>query len=116
MEVRFRDASVHQTYLCNRTSDGVTPEEDPTNLKKAKMESAKQEGPDIGPTVCQGRRNHSNQHWHQGKLQEQTGFLVSESLTLSSAHVSTVGAIRHTDDFLHWPKRKYINSRPSVGW
>ena len=30
--------------------DGVTPEEDPTSLKKAKLESAKWAGADIGPT------------------------------------------------------------------
>ena len=29
----FRDASVHQTWLCRWTSDGITPEEDPTSLK-----------------------------------------------------------------------------------
>ena len=34
-----------------RTRDGITTEEDPTFLKKAKLESATQEGPDIGPTV-----------------------------------------------------------------
>ena len=34
VEVRFRDASAQQTSLCKRTSEGVTPEEDPTSLKK----------------------------------------------------------------------------------
>ena len=34
------------------------------------------------------------------------GYLVSRSLTLSSAHVHTVGGIRHADDYPHWPKRK----------
>ena len=42
-------ASAHQTWLCMRTSDGVTPEEDPTSLKTAKLESANWEGPDTGP-------------------------------------------------------------------
>ena len=114
VEVRFRDASVHQTCLCKRTSDGVTPEEDPTSLKKAKLESATREGPDIGPTVCQGRGNRSNEipwTWHQGQLQEQAGFLVSRSLTLSSAHVSTVGGIRHSDDFPRWPQKKKKKKR-----
>ena len=49
--VRFRDASVHQTCLCKQTSDGVTPEEDPTSLKKAKLESATREKPDVAGTV-----------------------------------------------------------------
>ena len=31
VEVRFRDASAHQTWLCKRTSNGVTPEEDSTS-------------------------------------------------------------------------------------
>ena len=31
---------------------------------------------------------------------------VSTSLTLSSAHVSTLGAIRHCDDFLSWTQKK----------
>ena len=53
MEVRFRDASIHQTFFCKRTSDGVTPEEDPTSFKKAKLVSTTQEGPDIGPIVCE---------------------------------------------------------------
>ena len=30
VEVRFRDASAHQTCLCKQTRDGVTPEEDIT--------------------------------------------------------------------------------------
>ena len=64
------------------------------------------EGADIGPTVCQGRGNRSNEilwTWHQGQLQEQAGFLLSTSLTLSSAHVS---GIRHSDDLPRWPKKK----------
>ena len=40
VEVCFLDASVHQTCLCKRTRDGVTPEEGPISLKKAKLESA----------------------------------------------------------------------------
>ena len=40
VDVRFRDASVHETCLCKRTSDGVTTEEDPTSLNKANLESA----------------------------------------------------------------------------
>ena len=55
VEVRFRDATAHQTYMCRRTRDGVTPEEDPASLKKVKLESAHQEGPDVGPSVCQSR-------------------------------------------------------------
>ena len=54
VEVRFQDASVHQTCLCKRTGD-VTPEEDPTSLKKAKLKSATREGPVIGPTDVQTR-------------------------------------------------------------
>ena len=53
--------SVHQTWLCKRTRDGVTLEEDNISLKKAKLESATREGPGIGPTVCQGRGNDSNE-------------------------------------------------------
>ena len=54
-------------------------------------------------------RNRSNEiswTWHQGQLHEQAGFLVSTSLTLSSAHVSTVGGIRHSDDLTDAPKKK----------
>ena len=46
-------------------SDDVTPEEDllktSISLKKAKVESATREGPDIGPTVCQDRGNRTNE-------------------------------------------------------
>ena len=69
--IRFRYAYAHQTCLCKQTRDGVTPEEDPTSLKKAKLESATREGHDIGPTVCEGRGNRSNEiawTWHQGQL------------------------------------------------
>ena len=51
------------------------------------FKSATWKGPDIGPTVCQGSENHSNKipwTWHQRKLKERAGFLVSRSLTLSS--------------------------------
>ena len=34
VEVLFRDASVHQTWLCKRTRDAVTPKDDPTSIKK----------------------------------------------------------------------------------
>ena len=87
VEVRFRDASAHQTCLCKRISD-VSPEENPTSLKNAKLKSATGEGPDIGPTVYQGCWNRSNEiprNWHQGQLKEQAGFF--SRLTLSSAHV-----------------------------
>ena len=40
VEVSFRDASAHQTWLCKRTSDGVIPEEDPTSIKRVNLESA----------------------------------------------------------------------------
>ena len=33
-EVHFRDAYAHQTWLYKWTRDGLTPEEDPTSLKK----------------------------------------------------------------------------------
>ena len=33
------------------------------------------------------------------------GFLVSKSLTLSSAHVSTMGGIRHTNEFPPWTQK-----------
>ena len=46
--------------------------------------------------------------WHQGQLREQVEFLVSRSLTLSSARVSTVGGIRHTYDGPHWPQKKLL--------
>ena len=65
-----------------RTNDGVTPEEDPTFLKKAKLESARREEHDIGPTVFQGRGNRSKEiswTWHLGQLKERAGFLVSLS-------------------------------------
>ena len=86
------DVSVHQTCLCNGTSDSVTPEEDLSllSLKKAKLEPATREGADIGPTVCQGRGNCSNEKpwtWHQRQLQEWAEFLVDRSLTLSPAYV-----------------------------
>ena len=48
VEVCFRDASAHQTCLCKRISAGVTLEEDPTSLKKAKLKSAIWEGPISG--------------------------------------------------------------------
>ena len=78
--VRFRDASVHQTCLCEQTSDGVTPEQDPTSLQKAKLESATREGPDVGPTICQSRGNRSNElpwTWRRRQLKKRAGFLVS---------------------------------------
>ena len=77
VEVRCRDASAHQTCLCKRTSDGITPEEDSTSSKKAKLES--QSWPDIGPTLCQGHGNRSNDipwAWHQGQLKERAGFVI----------------------------------------
>ena len=40
VEVDFRDASVHQTWLHKWTSDGVTSEKGPKSLKKAKLELA----------------------------------------------------------------------------
>ena len=88
VEFRFRNASAHQTCLCKQTRDGVTPEEDPDSLKRAKLESTHKEGPDTGPIVCQDRGNRSNEipwTWHQGHLKEQAGFLVTRSLTLSLA-------------------------------
>ena len=49
----------------------------------------------------------------QGPLQEQAGFLVSKSLTLTSAQVSTVGGIRHTDDNPQSLKKKsYTGTQP----
>ena len=54
IEVHFRDASAHQMCLCNRTSDGVTTEEDPTYLKKAKLVLAQWERPDTGPVRATG--------------------------------------------------------------
>ena len=53
--------SAHQTWLCRRTRDGVTPEEDPTFLKMAKLECATWKGLDIGPTACQARGKLSNE-------------------------------------------------------
>ena len=49
-KVRFQtkwDASPYQMCLCKRTRDGVTSEKHPTSLKKANLESATREGPDI---------------------------------------------------------------------
>ena len=83
------DASALQTWLCKRTSDDVTLKEDPTSLKKARLESTYQEELDIGQTVCQGRGNRSNEipwTWHQEQLKERAAFSVSRSMTLSSAH------------------------------
>ena len=48
VEVRFRDASVHQTCLCQRTRDGVTPEEDPTSLKRLNWSQQHGRGPISG--------------------------------------------------------------------
>ena len=57
----------------NHRSDAVTPEEDPISLKQAKLDgSASRKGPDIGPTVCWGRGNRSNEipwTWHQGEIE-----------------------------------------------
>ena len=47
VEVRFRDASADVT-VHKRASDGVTLEEDPTSLKKAKLELAQGMGPVSG--------------------------------------------------------------------
>ena len=48
-----------------------------------------------------------------GAIEEVGGVLVSRSPTLSSAHVShTMGGIRHTDDFPHWPQKKDIMILP----
>ena len=88
VEVRFRDAFARKTWLCKRTSDGVTLAEDPTCLKKDKLDSAQREGQDTGPAVCQSRGNRLNKipwTWYQGQLKAQAGFLVSRSLTLSFA-------------------------------
>ena len=47
-------------------------------------------------------------------MQEQARFLVSASLTLSSAHVSIVDGIRHCDDFPRWPQKKKKSVEESV--
>ena len=49
-------------------------------FKKGKLESATREGPDIGPTVYQGRGNRSNEipwTWHKGTT-EGTGGVFSQ--------------------------------------
>ena len=56
VEVGFQDKSAYQ-----RTSNGVTPEEEPTSYKKNRLRSAQSERPDTGPTVCQGRGIRSNE-------------------------------------------------------
>ena len=64
VEVHFKNASAHQMCLCEWTRHDVTREEDPTSLKKAKLEAAQREEPDTGPTVCQDRAIRSNQTVH----------------------------------------------------
>ena len=112
VEVRFQDASAHQTCLCKRTSDIVTSEEEPISIKTDKLESATWDQHDIGPTVCQGPGNSSNEipwTWYQGQLKERAGFLVSRSQTLASTHeLHAVGGSRYTDDFPGWPKKKRL--------
>ena len=51
--------SSYVTVLVNQSS--ITPKEDPTSLKKARLRSEQWEGPDTGPSVCQGRGNRSNE-------------------------------------------------------
>ena len=72
----------------------------PHLFKKAKLESATREVPNIGSNVCQGHGNRSNEipwTWHQGQLKAQAEFLVSRNLTLSPTYV---GGICHVDDCL----------------
>ena len=81
------DVPVQATRNC-----GI-PEEDPTSLEKAKLESSTPA--EQGLISGQGRGNRSNEipgTWHQGQL------IAGPNGVLSSAHVSTVGGIRHTDD------------------
>ena len=63
VEVRFQDPSVHQTCLCKWTRDGVTPEEDPTSLENAKLESATWEG-SAGTIQTRYRGPGSRGNWH----------------------------------------------------
>ena len=69
VEIHFRDASAHQTWPCKWTRDSETLEENPTCLKKAKLE-----------TVYQDLGNRSKEipwTWHQRQLKERVGFLFS---------------------------------------
>ena len=61
---RFRDASTHQTWLCQRTRDGVIPEGDPTSLKKSKLESAYERSPIPGQLSTRAVGN--IQTWYPG--------------------------------------------------
>ena len=73
-----------------------------TSLKKAKLESATRKESDIGPTVCQGCGNLSNEipwSWHLGQLKEHTGFLVTRSLTLAPAPPRAEDLDLEFDDF-----------------
>ena len=96
----------HQTWLCTRASDGVTPKEDPTSLKKAKLEWAKGRGPIPGqlsarvagtvPTRYRWPCTRGN--WRR-------------SLRLSSAPLWVGGVIRLFSPLGHQNKREELPNR-----
>ena len=83
MEVRFRDAPVHQTCLCKRTTDGVTSEEDPTSVKRLSWSQQYDRDQTVGPMSGQMSARAAGTIQTNVEL-ALAGFLVSRSLTLSS--------------------------------
>ena len=63
----------------------LTPEEDPTSLKRLSSSQQHRRSPISGQLSA--RANEIPWIWDQGQLMEKAGLLVSKSLTLSSAHV-----------------------------
>ena len=73
------------------------PESTARCIPRAPQRAASTKGePDTGPTVCRGHGNCSSEiprHWQLGQLKKHTGFLVSRSLTLTSAPPWVEGVI-----------------------
>ena len=79
--------SAHETCLCKRTSDDVTPEEGPNSLKKAKTEGARYRVNCLpGP---QEPFKRDSVDLAVGAIEGTGGVLVRRRLTLSSAPFST---------------------------
>ena len=86
-------------------------------MKKAKLESATREVPDVGPTVCQGRGNRSNEiPWSPGDIEGAGGVSQYKSDTVFRAHEShTVGGSRTSDDYHNWQKKECYATLANVG-
>ena len=105
VEVRFRTRLfVHVTVPANQRQHNSG--RGPHLFKKFKLESAKWEGHYTGPTVFQCRGNCSIEiswTWNKGQL-KRAGFLVSGSLTLSSALWTSLREASFSD-FRSGPKK-----------